>query len=34
VPEATYQFKHALIRDAAYDALLKSRRNNPAKERP
>jgi class 3 adenylate cyclase/tetratricopeptide (TPR) repeat protein len=25
-PDATYQFKHALIRDAAYDALLKSRR--------
>ncbi|MGO9455342.1 MAG: AAA family ATPase [Candidatus Binataceae bacterium] len=25
-PEATYSFKHALIRDAAYDALLKSRR--------
>jgi predicted ATPase len=25
-PEATYQFKHALLRDAAYDALLKSRR--------
>ncbi len=25
-PKATYQFKHALIRDAAYDALLKSRR--------
>jgi class 3 adenylate cyclase len=25
-PEANYQFKHALIRDAAYDALLKSRR--------
>jgi tetratricopeptide (TPR) repeat protein len=25
-PEATYQFKHALIQDAAYDALLKSRR--------
>jgi tetratricopeptide (TPR) repeat protein len=25
-PEATYQFKHALIRDAAYQALLKSRR--------
>jgi class 3 adenylate cyclase/predicted ATPase len=24
-PEATYQFKHALIRDAAYEALLKSR---------
>jgi class 3 adenylate cyclase/tetratricopeptide (TPR) repeat protein len=25
-PEATYQFKHALIRDAAYETLLKSRR--------
>jgi class 3 adenylate cyclase/tetratricopeptide (TPR) repeat protein len=25
-PDATYQFKHALIRDTAYDALLKSRR--------
>jgi hypothetical protein len=25
-PEATYQFKHALILDAAYEALLKSRR--------
>ncbi len=25
-PNATYQFKHALIRDAAYEALLKSRR--------
>ena len=25
-PEATYQFKHALIRDAAYEALLRSRR--------
>jgi class 3 adenylate cyclase/tetratricopeptide (TPR) repeat protein len=25
-PEASYQFKHALIRDAAYGALLKSRR--------
>ena len=25
-PEAIYQFKHALIRDAAYEALLKSRR--------
>jgi class 3 adenylate cyclase len=25
-PEAVYRFKHALIRDAAYDALLKSRR--------
>jgi class 3 adenylate cyclase len=25
-PDAAYQFKHALIRDAAYEALLKSRR--------
>ena len=25
-PEAAYRFKHALIRDAAYEALLKSRR--------
>jgi predicted ATPase len=25
-PEATYQFKHRLIQDAAYEALLKSRR--------
>jgi class 3 adenylate cyclase/predicted ATPase len=25
-PEATYQFKHALIRDVAYEALLKRRR--------
>jgi class 3 adenylate cyclase/tetratricopeptide (TPR) repeat protein len=25
-PEATYQFRHALIQDAAYEALLKSRR--------
>jgi class 3 adenylate cyclase/tetratricopeptide (TPR) repeat protein len=25
-PEVTYQFKHALIHDAAYEALLKSRR--------
>jgi tetratricopeptide (TPR) repeat protein len=25
-PDAVYQFKHALIRDAAYQALLKSRR--------
>jgi class 3 adenylate cyclase len=25
-PDATYHFKHALIRDAAYEALLKSRR--------
>jgi class 3 adenylate cyclase/tetratricopeptide (TPR) repeat protein len=27
-PNATYQFKHALIRDAAYEALLKSRRKD------
>jgi class 3 adenylate cyclase/tetratricopeptide (TPR) repeat protein len=27
-PEATYQFKHALIRDAAYETLLKSRRKD------
>ena len=27
-PDATYQFKHALIRDAAYEALLKSRRRD------
>ena len=27
-PEATYQFKHALIRDAAYEALLKSVRKD------
>ena len=26
IPDASYQFKHALIRDAAYEALLKSRR--------
>ena len=25
-PDATYQFRHALIRDAAYEALLKTRR--------
>jgi class 3 adenylate cyclase/predicted ATPase len=25
-PDSTYQFKHALIRDAAYEALVKSRR--------
>jgi predicted ATPase len=30
-PEATYRFKHALIRDAAYEALLKSRRNASAR---
>jgi len=27
-PEATYLFKHVLIRDAAYEALLKSRRKD------
>jgi tetratricopeptide (TPR) repeat protein len=27
-PDAIYQFKHALIRDAAYEALLKSRRRD------
>src|SRR4029077_10349939 len=27
-PDATYQFKHALIRDAAYEALLKSVRKD------
>jgi hypothetical protein len=27
-PDATYQFKHALICDAAYEALLKSRRKD------
>jgi predicted ATPase len=26
VPQATYRFKHALIQDAAYDSLLRSRR--------
>ena len=26
VPQATYRFKHALVQDAAYDSLLKSRR--------
>jgi class 3 adenylate cyclase/tetratricopeptide (TPR) repeat protein len=26
LPKATYRFKHALIQDAAYDSLLKSRR--------
>ena len=26
-PEAIYSFKHALVRDAAYESLLKSRRN-------
>jgi class 3 adenylate cyclase/tetratricopeptide (TPR) repeat protein len=26
LPEATYSFKHALVRDAAYESLLKSRR--------
>lgn len=27
-PHATYTFKHALMQDAAYDSLLKSRRNH------
>ena len=27
-PEATYQFKHALIQDAAYEALLRTRRKD------
>ena len=27
-PEATYSFKHALVRDAAYESLLKSRRRH------
>src|SRR4029079_12383283 len=26
-PEAIYTFKHALVRDAAYESLLKSRRH-------
>ena len=26
IPHAVYTFKHALVRDAAYDGLLKSRR--------
>jgi len=28
VPDATYVFKHALVRDAAYESLLKSRRQD------
>jgi predicted ATPase len=28
-PEATYLFKHALVRDAAYESLLKERRSDP-----
>jgi class 3 adenylate cyclase/predicted ATPase len=28
IPHATYMFKHALIRDAAYDSLLRSRRRH------
>ena len=40
-PQATYRFKHALIQDAAYESLLKSRRQalhpprggNPARKR-
>ena len=31
-PDAIYQFKHALIRDAAYEALLKSRRRELHRE--
>jgi tetratricopeptide (TPR) repeat protein len=31
-PEATYRFKHALIRDAAYEALLKRRRRQLHRE--
>jgi class 3 adenylate cyclase/predicted ATPase len=31
-PDATYQFKHALIRDAAYEALLKTRRRELHRE--
>ena len=27
LPQATYRFRHALIQDAAYESLLKSRRN-------
>ncbi len=27
-PEATYTFKHAMVQDAAYESLLKSRRKN------
>src|SRR5208283_4985766 len=27
-PDATYTFKHALVQDAAYDSLLKSRRQD------
>jgi hypothetical protein len=29
IPHAVYTFKHALVRDAAYAGLLKSRRNFP-----
>jgi len=29
-PEATYTFKHALVQDAAYDSLLKSRKAGTA----
>ena len=29
-PHANYRFKHALIQDAAYDSLLKSRRHHDA----
>ena len=27
-PQATYRFKHALVQDAAYEALLKSKRQS------
>jgi predicted ATPase len=27
-PDAVYTFKHALVQDAAYDSLLKSRRQD------
>ncbi len=30
-PEATYSFKHALIQDAAYESLLKSKRKQVAR---
>ena len=30
-PDATYMFKHALVRDAAYESLLKSRRAGAAR---
>ena len=30
-PDATYLFKHALVRDAAYESLLKAKRISPAR---